>query len=73
MMFLSGSFIPLEMMPTYLQSLAQLLPLTYLSNGLKATLILGDQASATLSLIIVSIIAAAAIVSGALLTRWHEK
>jgi ABC-2 type transport system permease protein len=73
MMFLSGSFIPLEMMPTYLQSLAQLLPLTYLSNGLKATLILGDQATATLSLIIVSIIAAAAIVSGALLTRWHEK
>jgi len=39
MMFLSGAFWPVEMMPEYLQSLAKLLPLYYLHNGLRIAMI----------------------------------
>jgi len=33
MMFLSGSFWPVEIMPKYLQTIAKFLPLTYFSDG----------------------------------------
>ncbi len=36
MMFLSGTYFPLEIMPSYLQSVSKALPLTYFSEGLKA-------------------------------------
>ncbi len=39
MMFLSGTFFPIAMMPSYLQSVARFLPLTYVSEGLKAAMI----------------------------------
>ena len=33
MMFLSGSFFPIEMMPGFLQTFARLLPLYYVNEG----------------------------------------
>jgi hypothetical protein len=37
-MFLSGTYFPLEIMPSYLQPISQALPLTYFSEGFKATM-----------------------------------
>ncbi|MGZ4914408.1 MAG: ABC transporter permease, partial [Halobacteriota archaeon] len=42
MLFLSGTFIPIESMPDYLQAVAKVLPLTYLNYGLRDSMILGD-------------------------------
>ena len=39
MMFLSGSFFPLEMMPGFLQTFARILPLYYVNEGLRASMV----------------------------------
>ena len=38
MMFLSGTFFPVEMMPTYLQTFAKLLPLYYVNEALRSAM-----------------------------------
>jgi ABC-2 type transport system permease protein len=72
MMFLAGTFIPLETMPEYLQTIAQILPLTYLNYGLRDSMILGDTASALYNLSIVLIAGAVFFVIGSLITDWRE-
>jgi ABC-2 type transport system permease protein len=73
MMFLSGSYIPLEIMPSYMQTFAQFLPLTYLSNGLRAALVTGDTNSAIMNLAIVLAMGMVMILLGSRLTRWKER
>jgi ABC-2 type transport system permease protein len=41
MMFLSGVFFPLEAMPAFLQQIARLIPLTYLADALRQTMVGG--------------------------------
>ena len=41
LMFLSGTFFPLEQMPNFLQVVARALPLTYLSDALRQTMVNG--------------------------------
>jgi ABC-2 type transport system permease protein len=41
MMFLSGVFFPLEAMPQFLQSIARLIPLTYLADALRQVMVGG--------------------------------
>ena len=41
MMFLSGVFFPLEAMPQFLQSVARLIPLTYLADALRQVMVGG--------------------------------
>jgi len=41
MMFLSGTFFALEQMPDWLQSIARLIPLTYLSDALRQVMVDG--------------------------------
>lgn len=43
MMFLSGTFFPIDMAPSWLRSIAEFLPLTYMNSGLRDTLV-GGQA-----------------------------
>lgn len=50
MMFLGGVFVPLASMPTWLQILARLLPLTYSVEALRAALSGGSWAAAALDL-----------------------
>ena len=45
MMFLSGTFFPVEMMPDFLQSFAKLLPLYYVNEALRAAMIFADDAA----------------------------
>jgi ABC-2 type transport system permease protein len=35
MMFLSGTFFPIELFPTWLKPIAEILPLTFLADGLR--------------------------------------
>jgi ABC-2 type transport system permease protein len=41
MMFLSGVFFPIEAMPSFLQSIARLIPLTYLADALRQVMVGG--------------------------------
>ena len=39
MMFLSGTFFPIEQMPDFLQTIARLIPLTYLADALRQVMV----------------------------------
>jgi len=73
MMFLSGSFFPLEMMPDFLQQIAKVLPLTYLNNGLRDSMVYGNVTSALTNTAIMLGIGAFFIILGALITNWREE
>jgi len=70
-MFLSGTFFPLEIMPAFLQSIAKVLPLTYLSNGLRDALIYGNPTSALNNSLIILATATFFIIAGSVLTKWR--
>jgi ABC-2 type transport system permease protein len=72
MLFLAGTFIPLETMPDYLQTVAKFLPLTYLNYGLRDAMILGDTASALYNMMIVLIAGVIFFVIGSIITDWRE-
>jgi ABC-2 type transport system permease protein len=72
MMFLAGTFFPIAMMPSYLQSVAQFLPLTYFSEGLKAAMITQLSEVIWFNTAVVATLAAVFILIGAYVTRWKE-
>lgn len=49
MMFLAGTFFPIETAPGWLQSAAAVLPLTYFNNALREVLVRGEMLSGILS------------------------
>jgi ABC-2 type transport system permease protein len=73
MMFISGTFFPLEMMPSYLQTVAQALPLTYVSEGLKATMITQIPETIWFNMAVVAVLAVVFILVGSFVTQWKEK
>ena len=73
MMFLSGSFFPLETMPEFLREVAKVLPLTYLNDGLRDTMIYGNTSSALYNTAIVLVVGIAFIIVGSLITTWREE
>ncbi len=72
MMFLSGTFFPVEMMPGFLQTFARFLPLYYVNEALRAAMIFVDSAGALQYTGILGAFAAAAFVAGTIMTRWGE-
>jgi ABC-2 type transport system permease protein len=72
MMFLAGTFFPLEMMPAFLQSFAKILPLYYVNEGLRNAMIYLDFDKAIFNMIIVLLFAIIFFVIGVLLTKWKE-
>ena len=73
MMFLSGSFFPLEVMPGYLQAIAGVLPLTYLNNGLRDTMVYFNDGSAVINLVIVFAVGMIFFILASKLMSWKEK
>ena len=73
MMFLSGSFFPLESMPDYLQAFAQVLPLTYVNNGLRDAMVYGNASGAMDNLLIVIVMALAFIVVTVAISGWKKE
>ncbi len=71
MMFLSGSFFPIEMMPGFLQTLARTLPLYYVNEGLRASMVLVDHLAALRYAAIIGGFAAVVFILGIVATRWE--
>ncbi len=72
MMFLSGSFFPIEMMPAFLQTLARILPLYYVNEGLRASMVFVDHMAALRYSAIIGVFAAVVFILGITATKWEE-
>jgi len=72
MMFLAGSFFPIESYPAFLQSVAYVLPLTYLNNGIRETMVYGNTGAALLDLAIVLVVGLAFALLSSRMMSWKE-
>ena len=72
MMFLSGSFFPIELMPGFLQTFAKTLPLYYVNEGLRASMVFGDNMTALRCSAIIGVFAAVVFTLGIITTQWEE-
>ena len=72
MMFLAGTFFPLETMPDFLQSVAQVLPLYYVNEGLRNAMIHADLDKTLFYSGFVLVFAAVFFIAGVILTKWKE-
>jgi ABC-2 type transport system permease protein len=72
MMFLSGVFFQLEMMPTFLQAVAKFMPLYYVGEGLRDAMIYNNMEGALFNTLIVVIFAAIVFAVGVAITTWKE-
>jgi ABC-2 type transport system permease protein len=72
MMFLSGTFFPISLMPTYLQYFSHFLPLFYIIDGLNGVMIYSNYAQATIDLAVVTAITLVFFVAAARLFKWRE-
>jgi ABC-2 type transport system permease protein len=72
MMFLSGSFFPLELMPGFLQTIARILPLYYVNEGLRASMVSVDNMAALRYSAMIGVFATVVFVLGINTTKWDE-
>ena len=72
MMFLSGSFFPIELMPGFLQKFARILPLYYVNEGLRASMIFVDGMAAMRYAAVIGIIAAVIFILGIMAAKLEE-
>lgn len=72
LMFVSGTFMPVENMPWFLQYIADISPLTYLSNGLRSSMITGNFPDAIMNLAIVGVLGIALFGIGVVVFNWKE-
>jgi ABC-2 type transport system permease protein len=73
MMFLSGTFWPRQTLPEVLKIIAGFMPLTYINDGLRDTMIYLQPAQAVTNTIIALGLAVFFIVLGSLLMNWKEE
>jgi len=72
MMFLSGSFFPIELMPGFLQKFAKTLPLFYVNEGLRASMVFEDNMAALRYAAVIGLFAAVVFILGIIATKWEE-
>ena len=72
LMFVSGTLIPVENMPWFLQYLAKISPLTYLSEGLRSSMITGNMGDAFINLAIVAVLGIILFGLGVATFSWKE-
>jgi len=72
MMFLSGAFWPLEIMPEFLQTVAKAMPLYYFHQGLRQTLIFGNPVGALTSFIVLGVLLLAFTIMAVKIVKWKE-
>jgi ABC-2 type transport system permease protein len=72
MMFLAGSFFPIESYPPFLQTVANFMPLTYLNNGLRDTMVYGNTESALICLLVVLAVGVFFALLASKLMSWKE-
>jgi ABC-2 type transport system permease protein len=72
MMFLAGTFFPLEQMPDFLNTIAQFLPLYYVNEGLRNAMIYADSYKALYFSFFTVAFAIFFFMLGIVLTKWKE-
>jgi len=72
MMFLSGTFFPVNSMPMYLQSVAHILPLYYMIDGLNNVMIYGNYGPALFDMLLLVVISAITFALAVRFFRWRE-
>ncbi len=72
MMFLSGTFFPISMMPDYLQTIAHVLPLYYIIEGLNNVMVYSNTTGALIDIAIVTVITLAIFIAAVKLFKWRE-
>ncbi|MGA2680281.1 MAG: ABC transporter permease [Candidatus Bathyarchaeia archaeon] len=72
MMFLSGTFFPISIMPTYLQTIAHVLPLFYIIEGLNNVMVYSNYFGAVIDLVVVAAITVVIFLAAVRLFKWRE-
>jgi ABC-2 type transport system permease protein len=72
MMFLAGTFFPLSMMPGYLQSIARVLPLFYVTEGLNNVMVYSNIPNALIDIAVLGIITLVVFLLAVKLFKWRE-
>jgi len=72
MMFLSGTFFPISIMPMYLQSIAHVLPLFYVIEGLNNVMVYGNISGAIFDMGVVVVITIVIFLAAVRLFKWRE-
>jgi ABC-2 type transport system permease protein len=73
LMFLSGTFFSIDIMPSFLKVIAQASPLTYLNYGLRDVMISGNAGDALFNLGVVAAIGVVFFAIGVVLMKWKEE
>lgn len=73
MMFLAGTFFPLDMMPDFLQKIALVLPLYYVNEGLRDSMITLNFDSAWINAAVIGAFGVVVFILGIFLTKWEEE
>jgi len=72
MMFLAGTFFPLEMMPGFLRTLAHVFPLYYVNESLREAMIFQNFGQASIYFMVIMAFAAVVFALGVLVTKWKQ-
>jgi ABC-2 type transport system permease protein len=72
MMFLSGSFFPVEQMPDFLKEVALILPLYYVNEGLREAMLFNDIKASLPHAMVIFVFAAVVFIAGVFLTNWKN-
>jgi ABC-2 type transport system permease protein len=72
MMFLAGTFFPISAMPQYLQQVAHILPLFYVTEGLNNVMVYGNLLGATFDIAVLLIITVVIFALAVKLFKWRE-
>jgi ABC-2 type transport system permease protein len=72
MMFLSGTFFPISIMPQYLQSIAHVLPLYYVIEGLNNVMVYANYSGAVIDLAVIGVITVIIFAAAVRLFKWRE-
>ena len=72
MMFLSGSFFPMEQMPGFLQTFAKVLPLYYVNQGMRESMIFDNLMAAGQNTVVIGVFAMVVFTLGIYLTTWKQ-
>jgi ABC-2 type transport system permease protein len=72
MMFLSGTFFPVDTMPAYLQNIAHVLPLFYVIDGLNNVMLYGNYAAAVTDIGVLVVLSLIVFALAARFFKWRE-
>ena len=72
MMFLSGTFFPISSMPQYLQTIAHVLPLFYIIEGLNNVMVYGNVTGTLIDIAVVVVITTVIFGLAIRLFKWRE-